>query len=102
MHAAIAAFLHAASSVTPSPSPTAPPPELVTPGPWGFAVIAFIALAVVLLVWDMLRRIRRGRFRSEIREELDAEEAAAQQAESAGRASDVDDQDIEPGEDPQR
>lgn len=102
MHAAIAALLHAASSVTPTPSPTAPPPELVTPGPWGFAVIAFIALAVVALVWDMLRRIRRGRFRSEIREELDAEQLAAEQADAAVRASDVDDQDIDPADDPKR
>jgi hypothetical protein len=102
MHAAIAALVRAASAVTPSPSPTAPPPELVTPGPWGFAVIAFIALAVVLLVWDMLRRIRRGRFRSEIREELDAEELAAEQADAAVRASDVDDQDIDPTDDPKR
>ncbi len=100
MHAVIAALVSA--TATPSPSPTAPPPELVTPGPWGFAIIAFIAVAVVLLVWDMLRRIRRGRFRSEIREELDAEEAAARQADAATRATDVDDQDIDPEADPRR
>ncbi len=60
-------------SFVPTPVSTVDP-ELVTPGPWGFAAIAFIALAVILLVWDMLRRVRRGRYRAEVREELDAEE----------------------------
>ncbi|MBB2974851.1 ribose/xylose/arabinose/galactoside ABC-type transport system permease subunit [Microbacterium endophyticum] len=73
MHFAVAAVLAAA---TPSPSSTLDP-DLVTPGPWGFGVIAFVAIAVMLLVWDMLRRIRRARYRFEIGEDLDAEEAAA-------------------------
>jgi flagellar biosynthesis/type III secretory pathway M-ring protein FliF/YscJ len=87
-----AAMLLAAAT----PEPSAPPPELVTPGPWGFAAIAFVAAAVFLLVWDMLRRIRRGRYREEINEELDAAEA---QARAAEEASDVDDQDIDPRDD---
>jgi flagellar biosynthesis/type III secretory pathway M-ring protein FliF/YscJ len=87
-----AAMLLAAAT----PEPSAPPPELVTPGPWGFAVIAFVAAAVFLLVWDMLRRIRRGRYREEVNEELDAAEA---QARAAEEASDVDDQDIDPRDD---
>ncbi|WP_322411856.1 hypothetical protein [Microbacterium invictum] len=70
MHHALATLVAAA---TPSPVPTVDP-DLVTPGPVGFAVIAFIALAVVLLVWDMMRRIRRARIRGEIAEQLDAEE----------------------------
>ncbi|MFG6401899.1 MULTISPECIES: hypothetical protein [unclassified Microbacterium] len=82
-----------------SPEPTSPPPELVTPGPWGFAAIAFVALAVFLLVWDMLRRIRRGRYRAEVNEDLDAAEA---QAKAAVEMSDVDDQDIDPEDDPAR
>lgn len=83
-----------------TPTPTGPPvdPALVTPGVWGFAIIVFIALAVIALVWDMLRRIRRGRVRADIRDELVAE----QQADAAVRASDVDDQDIDPGDDPAR
>lgn len=72
---AVTAALRFLADATPSPTPTVNP-ELVTPGPWGFVVIAFLALAVILLVGDMLRRIRRGRYRAEIREELDAEEAA--------------------------
>lgn len=61
------------AAATPSPVPTVDP-DLVTPGPVGFAVIAFIALAAVFLVWDMMRRIRRARIRGEINEQLDAEE----------------------------
>ena len=82
-----------------TPEPSAPPPELVTPGPWGFGAIAFVAIAVFFLVWDMLRRIRRGRYREEVNQDLDAAEA---QARAAQGASDTDDQDIDPGEDPAR
>ena len=77
MHRAIVAVLQSADS-TPTPLPSIQvDPELVTPGPWGFIVIAVIALAAIVLIWDMLRRIRRARFRAEVREQLDAEEAAA-------------------------
>lgn len=104
MHAALsAALLHsgiAAADAVPSglltPLPTpAVDPVLVTPGPWGFVAIAFVAIAVILLVWDMLRRIRRGRYRSEVAEELDAE----QQAAAAVAATETDDEDIDPIED---
>ena len=76
MHAAVAA-------VTPTPAPTVDP-ELVTPGPWGFVVIALLALAVILLLWDMLRRIRRGRVRADIAEELEAERLLAEAGDGAG------------------
>ncbi|MET0673120.1 MAG: hypothetical protein ABWY37_06470 [Microbacterium pygmaeum] len=89
MHAAFA------GAATPTPTP-AVDPNLVTPGPWGFVVIAVLALVVVALIWDMMRRIRRGRVRADITEELDAEQLAQTQAEAAVRASDVDDQDIDP------
>jgi hypothetical protein len=42
----------------------------------GFAVTFLLAVAVVLLVLDMVRRIRRVRYRAEIAEKLDAEQAA--------------------------
>ncbi|WES64960.1 hypothetical protein P0L94_02540 [Microbacter sp. GSS18] len=77
-----------AVSVTMTPTPEVDP-DLVTPGVWGFAIIVFIALAVILLIWDMLRRIRRGRVRAEIAEELDAEEAArAEETPRDGDAAD--------------
>ena len=53
----------------------------------GFAAIAFIGIAVFLLVWDMLRRIRRGRYREEVNAQLDAEE----QARAAAAAGETDD-----------
>jgi len=64
-----------ALATTPTPANT-PDESIVTPGPLGFAAIAFIGVAVFFLVWDMLRRIRRGRYREEVNAELDAEERA--------------------------
>jgi hypothetical protein len=87
-------MLVATDFATPSPT-SAVDPDLVTPGPWGFVVIAVLAIVVVALIWDMMRRIRRGRVRADINEELDAEQLAAAQAAEAVRASDVDDQDID-------
>jgi Flp pilus assembly protein TadB len=81
MHHALAAL--ADTTATPIPVPTVDP-ELVTPGPWGFLVIVLLAAVVILLVWDMMRRIRRGRVRADIQEELDAEQKAA----DAGSAED--------------
>ncbi len=89
------AVMAEAPTPTPSPTPVAPPPELVTPGFGGFIIIAFLVVAVIVLVWDMQRRIRRARYRQEIGEQLDAEEAAARQAEEAVEASAVDDQSID-------
>lgn len=64
-------------SETPMPTPTMTvAPEAVTPGFIGFAAIVFVVIAVLLLIWDMNRRIRRVRYREEVRSELDAEEAA--------------------------
>ena len=91
MHDLLAALAYAASA-TPIPEQTVDP-TLVTPGPVGFVVIAVLALAVIVLVWDMMRRIRRGRVRADINEELDAE----QQAAAAARATEVDGQDIDAG-----
>lgn len=69
---------------TPIPTPTMTvDPNAVTPGPAGFLVIVIVVIAVVLLIWDMNRRIRRVRYREEVREELDAEEAAGRQAQAS-------------------
>lgn len=58
-------------------------PELVTPGPLGFAAIIFVAAATTLLVFDMVRRIRRQKIRAQVEAKLDAEEAAAKAGKSA-------------------
>ena len=46
-------------------------PNSVTPGVIGFVVTFAVMIAVVLLVLDMVRRVRRVRYRSEIAETLD-------------------------------
>jgi len=56
---------------------TAINPDLVTPGVVGFIATFFVAVITVLLVWDMVRRIRRQRYQAEIEAKLDAEQAAA-------------------------
>lgn len=64
----------AALAATPSPSPTSTVPDVdVTPGVAGFIAIAVVAIVTILLVVDMTRRIRRTRYRAEIRERLEAE-----------------------------
>ena len=57
-------------------TPTPPPfdGDSVTPGWVGFIFIFAIAVATVFLIIDMTRRIRRVRYRGEIREKLAAEE----------------------------
>ncbi len=81
--------------MTGTPTPVVDP-DLVTPGPSGFVAIAFVAVAAMLLVWDMMRRIRRARIRSEVDEMLDAEEAAARQGETPIEPAD------DEGADPER
>lgn len=69
-------------SATPSPLPT---PGLregitedqITPGLWGFIMTAFFVLATTLLIVDMVRRIRRVRYRAQVEEERQAAAAAA-------------------------
>lgn len=59
----------------PTPTPTMTvAAETVTPGFVGFIAIALLAVVVVFLIIDMLRRIRRAGYRAEINEQLDAEE----------------------------
>ena len=52
---------------------TPPPDDLVTPGVVGFFAIFFVAVATVLLGFDLVRRIRRTTYREQIRERLEAE-----------------------------
>ncbi|NLP82294.1 hypothetical protein HF576_00365 [Microbacterium sp. CFH 90308] len=99
MHDVLAALAGAAATPTPTPTPQVDP-ELVTPGVEGFVITALVAVAVILLVWDMLRRIRRGRVRADIEEELQAELDAQEQGDRAVEATDTDDQRVDPGDEP--
>lgn len=63
-------------------------PNLVTPGVIGFLATFFIAGMTILLIFDLVRRIRRSRYREEVGILLDAEvAAAAAQAEEDRKAA---------------
>ena len=64
------------STLSMTPTPTADPATtFYSPGTVGFLAVAFITLAAVLIVVDMVRRVRRVRYRAEIQEKLAAEAA---------------------------
>jgi hypothetical protein len=84
-------FAAATPSPTPFPDYTGNP-DLITPGVAGFVAIFAIALITVLLIVDMTRRIRRSRYREEVRikleqEQVAAAEVAAAAARKAGRGT---------------
>ena len=59
---------------------------MVSPGVVGFLVWFAIAVITVLLILDMTRRIRRTRYRGELRERLEREQADGVQAQPDGEA----------------
>lgn len=65
-----------------SATPT-PPPDFdlnsVTPTWVGFAATFLVVVVTILLIMDMVRRIRRVRYRAEVRERLDEERNAEEQ-----------------------
>ncbi|MCU1438403.1 MAG: hypothetical protein JWP66_1490 [Naasia sp.] len=63
---------------------------VVTPGVVGFLVWFAVALITVLLIFDMVRRIRRTRYRAEFRERIAREEADAGPQPDAAPAVDPD------------
>jgi flagellar biosynthesis/type III secretory pathway M-ring protein FliF/YscJ len=78
-------LLHLLAAAGPSGEPTLKPgldPNQVTPGPWGFFITFGLAVVVILLIWDMSRRIRRVRYREQM--EQDAQHAAASGEQVAG------------------
>jgi uncharacterized membrane protein YcjF (UPF0283 family) len=71
-----------AAMPTPTPTPTntlvyTGDENLITPGWIGFAVTFVVAVVVLLLVIDMVRRIRKVNYRTQIRERLEQERADA-------------------------
>lgn len=57
------------------PTPTAPPfdPNDVTPGPIGFLAIFAMFLLVSAVAFDLIRRVRRMKYREIVREKLERE-----------------------------
>jgi hypothetical protein len=71
-------MLHWLTAVpTPVPEYTGDP-DIVTPGAVGFIITFLVAALTVLLIIDMVRRVRRVRYREQVREELAAERAAGE------------------------
>ncbi|MGO4492935.1 hypothetical protein AB4Y86_12745 [Arthrobacter sp. 2YAF22_2] len=69
MHSLLIAL---ATSPAPAPSPSLRPgldQDQVTPGLLGFLLTAFIVVLTALLIVDMVRRIRRVRYRAQVEEE---------------------------------
>lgn len=69
-----------ATTPTPLPTPTLREgisEDQVTPGLLGFIMTAFFVVATALLIVDMVRRIRRVRYRAQVEEERMAAAAAA-------------------------
>jgi hypothetical protein len=63
-------------------------PNTVTPGMVGFLITFLIGIITVLLVIDMVRRIRRTNYRADVRKRLDAEAAekhTVKKSEQGGR-----------------
>jgi hypothetical protein len=72
----------AAPSPTPFPAYTGNT-NLITPGVWGFIAILLVGVATIFLLVDMTRRIRRSRYREEVRIKLEEEQEAADAAAAA-------------------
>ena len=73
-------LLSLATTPTPLPTPTLRDgisEDQVTPGLLGFIMTAFFVVATALLIVDMVRRIRRVRYRAQVEEERMAAAAAA-------------------------
>ncbi|MFJ5955513.1 hypothetical protein ACIQC5_06075 [Paenarthrobacter sp. NPDC092416] len=82
-----------ALTVSPSPDPTGTlrpglSEDQVTPGTWGFVLTAFIVILTTFLIVDMVRRIRRVRYRAQVEEaRLAAEAEGADTADGNGDAA---------------
>ncbi len=71
----------------PTPTETTDPAStFYSPGTLGFIFVFGISLAAIFLIFDMVRRVRRVRYKAEINERLDAEESGTK-ATGSGRKS---------------
>jgi hypothetical protein len=56
-----------------------------SPGTIGWIFTFLMAAAALVLIWDMVRRIRKVRYRAEIQEEITEENAAVEEAAELAR-----------------
>jgi hypothetical protein len=68
------------------PSATTDPANtFYSPGTLGFLFVFGMSAGAILLIFDMVRRVRRVRYRAEIQERLDAEESATKATDSRSK-----------------
>ena len=71
-------LISAILAASPSPLPSTDPANtFYSPGTIGFIATFGMALGATLLIFDLVRRVRRVRYRAEIQEKLDAETASS-------------------------
>lgn len=67
-------LISALLAATPTPSPSVDPANtFYSPGTIGFIATFGMASGAVFLIFDLVRRVRRVRYRAEIQAKLDAE-----------------------------
>lgn len=96
MHSLLIAL---ATTPAPAPTPSLRPglsQDQVTPGLLGFLLTAFIVVLTALLIVDMVRRIRRVRYRAQVEEERAAAAEAAADG-GAPQATGAGDPAVRPG-----
>lgn len=74
---------------TPAPSPegTLRPglsEDMITPGTWGFIATAFVVVLTILLIVDMVRRLRRVRYKAQVEESREQENQNQDQGHETG------------------
>ena len=79
----VVAAVSADDAPTPTPTPLPFNPDDVTPGVIGFFVIFALFVAVGLITFDLIRRVRRAQARMVVREQLEAELAEREGADGA-------------------
>ncbi len=77
-------LLSAILAATPAPTETTDPAAtFYSPGTLGFIMTFIVVVAAVALIFDMVRRVRKVRYRADITAKLDAE-SAEQAADAKG------------------
>ncbi|WP_077490309.1 hypothetical protein [Sinomonas mesophila] len=69
---------------TPAPDGTLRPgvtEDQISPGTWGFLLTAFVVVLTMLLIIDMVRRLRRVRYRAQVEEQRGAARRGADSSE---------------------
>ncbi|GAB3280702.1 hypothetical protein GCM10027449_21620 [Sinomonas notoginsengisoli] len=80
-------LLVALTQTPPSPEGTLRPglsEDMITPGTWGFIATAFVVVLTIFLIVDMVRRLRRIRYKAQVEEALASEQGDAKEADPRG------------------